>query len=148
MSEDQKMSLLDTIAPKSDQLNFDDVASTPRTVKVVGMAQGSPEQPVILRVVDAATGAKLRDWKPCKSVRRVLVAAWSEKAKNWIGKLATLVGDPTVVFGGKQVGGIRVSHVSGITAPLTVLLTTSRSKRAETIIQPIAEQAAEVRGGE
>ena len=148
MSEEQKMSLLDTIAPKSDQLNFDDVASTPRTVRVTGMAQGSPEQPVILRVVDATTGAKLRDWKPCKSVRRILVAAWTDKGKNWIGKMATIYGDPTVVFGGKQVGGIRVSHVSGITAPLTVLLTTSRSKRAETIIQPIAEQSAEVRGGE
>lgn len=140
MTDDAPMSLLDTIQPKSDQLNYDDVAATPRTIRVTGMAKGSPEQPVILRVTDHKTGEKLRDFKPCKSVRRILVTAWGSKGRDWIGKLATIYGDPTVVFGGKQVGGIRVSHVSGITAPLSVLLTTARSKRTETIIQPIAEQ--------
>jgi hypothetical protein len=56
-----------------------------------------------------------------------------------MGKLATLHGDPGVMFGGKQVGGIRVSAVSGISAPVGVLLTTARSKRTETVIKPIAE---------
>jgi hypothetical protein len=131
--------LVDSIQPKSDQLNYDDFASGPKTVRVVGAAKGTPEQPVILRVTDAKTGEKLRDYKPCKSVRRVLVQLWGTSGKAWMGKLATLHGDPSVMFGGKQVGGIRVSAVSGISAPVGVLLTTARSKRVEVIIKPISE---------
>ena len=139
MSEEQKMTLLDTIQPKSDQLNFDDFASGPRTVRVVGAAKGSAEQPVILRVTDAKTGEKLRDFKPCKSVRRVLVQLWGTSGKAWMGKLATLHGDPNVMFGGKQVGGIRVSAVSGISEDAHVLLATTKGKRSNTVIKPIAE---------
>ena len=130
---EKKMSLRDTIEPKSDQLNYDDVASGPITVKVVGLAAGSDEQPVIIKLETH------RDFKPCKSMRRVLIAAWGDKGKEWIGKSMTLYGDPTVKFGGVEVGGIRVSHVSGIDAPLTIKLTTTRSKRADYTVKPIVE---------
>ena len=130
---EHKMSLRDTIEPKSDQLNYDDVASGPITVKVVGLAAGSDEQPVIIKLETH------RDFKPCKSMRRVLIAAWGDKGKEWIGKSMTLYGDPTVKFGGVEVGGIRVSHVSGIDAPLTIKLTTTRSKRADYTVKPIVE---------
>jgi len=135
MSE-EKMSLRDTIKPKSDQLNYDDVASAPITDTVVGMAQGSAEQPVIVRL------EKNRDFKPCKSMRRVLIAAWGDKGKDWIGKRLTMVGDPHVKFGGVEVGGIRISNVSGIDKPLTIKLTTTRSKRADYVVKPLADEGA------
>jgi hypothetical protein len=128
------MSLRDTITPKSDQLNYDDLMAGPVTVRVVGLSAGSQEQPVVVKVVDAQTGAAMRDYKPCKSMRRVLIAAWGDKGKDWIGKRARLVGDPSVKFGGVAVGGIRISHVSGIDAPLKIMLTTARSKRSESTI--------------
>ena len=131
MSE-QKMSLRDTIEPKSDQLNYDDVAAKPITDKVVGLAQGSAEQPVIVRL------EKNRDFKPCKSMRRVLIAAWGDKGKDWIGQSLTMYGDPSVKFGGVEVGGIRISHVTGIDKPLTLKLTTTRSKRADYVVKPLA----------
>lgn len=134
---EQKMSLRDTIIPKSDQLNYDDVMSKSLTVKVTGMAVGSAEQPVIVRVVDAETGAALRDYKPCKSMRRVLIACWGDKGKDWIGKQMTLIGDPDVAFGGVKVGGIRIAAVSGIDAPKSIMLTTTRSKRAAYVVKPI-----------
>ena len=136
MSE-AKMSLRDTIIPKSDQLNYDDVMAGPLTVRVTGLAAGSAEQPVIVRVADAATGAALRDYKPCKSMRRVLIAAWGDKGKDWVGKSMTLVGDDSVVFGGVRVGGIRISHVSGIAADMSVMLTTTRSKRAAYVVRAL-----------
>ena len=139
MSE-KKMTLRDTIIPKSDQLNYDDVASSPLYVKVVGLAAGSNEQPVIVRVENAATGERLRDYKPCKSMRRVLISCWGDRGKDWIGKTMTLVGDPNVMFGGVKVGGIRISRVSGITDPTRIMLTTSRAKRAEYVVKPCDEQ--------
>ena len=141
MSEQQpKMSLRDTIIPKSDQLNYDDVMTVPMTVRVTGMASGNPEQPVIVKVADATTGAVLRDYKPCKSMRRVLIAAWGDKGRDWMGKRMTLFGEPDVKFGGVAVGGIRISHVSGIDGPLTLKLTTTRSKRADYIVKPLAAE--------
>lgn len=135
MSEkDKPMSLRDTIEPKSDQLNYDDVATCSVTVRVTGLASGSAEQPVIVKVCNSTTGEPMRDFKPCKSMRRVLIAAWGDKGKEWIGKEATLYGDPEVKWGGVSVGGIRISHVSGITAPLKLKLTASKGKRAECVV--------------
>lgn len=131
----EKMSLMDTIAPKSDQINYDDLMHGAVTVKVTGLAAGSAEQPVIIKISDAATGEAMRDFKPCKSMRRVLIAAWGDKGKDWIGKSMTLYGDASVKFGGVEVGGIRISHMSGIASDLRMKLTTTRSKRAEYIVQ-------------
>ena len=139
----KKLTLRDTIIPKSDQLNYDDVMAAPLTVRVTGLAAGSPDQPVIVRVADASTGEPLRDFKPCKSMRRVLIASWGDNGKAWLGKLARLVGDPSVMFGGVKVGGIRIAAVSGIDAPRRIMLTTTRSKRAETIIETIKETNTE-----
>lgn len=138
---DKPMSLRDTIAPKSDQLNYDDLVAGPMTVKVVGLAAGNSEQPVIVKIANADTGDAMRDFKPCKSMRRVLIAAWGDKGKDWIGKMATLYADHGVKFGGVEVGGIRISHVSGIDAPLKIKLTATRGKRSETTIEPIQVKA-------
>lgn len=137
-----KLTLRDTIIPKSDQLNYDDVMAGPLTVRVTGLAAGSPDQPVIVRVADAATGAELRGFKPCKSMRRVLIACWGDKGRDWIGRTMRLVGDPNVMFGGVKVGGIRIAAVSGIDAPRRIMLTTTRSKRAETIIDVLHDKEA------
>jgi len=138
MSDEKKMTLLDTIAPKSDQLNYDDVAVTPITDKVVGLKFGSPEQPVVVAL------EKHRDYKPCKSMRRVLIAAWGDEGRKWMGHSLTLVGDATVAFGGAQVGGIRISHLTGIDKPMTIKLTTTRSKRSDYTVTPLVIAAETV----
>lgn len=141
MSE-TKLRLRDTIAPKSDQLNFDDVASAQMTVRVTGLAVGSAEQPVVVRVA-TLDGAPLRDYKPCKSMRRVLIAAWGDKGRDWIGKTMRLCGDPSVRFGGVEVGGIRIAAVSGIPEQMTVKITTARSKRSDYVVNAIADDNSE-----
>ena len=139
---DKKMTLLDTIAPKSDQLNYDDVVTGPVTCTVTGLAMGSPEQPVIINIKDSKTGEKMRDYKPCKSMRRVLIAVWGDKGKDWVGKSMTLYGDPGVKFGGVSVGGLRISHVTGIDSQKEIMLTTTRSKRAPFIVKPLVAEGA------
>jgi len=123
--------LRDTIEPKSDQLNYDDFIAGPVTFTVAGVKRGSDEQPVIVEVEGN------RPFKPCKSMRRVLIAAWGDKGADWVGRQFTLYGDPSVKFGGANVGGIRISHMSHIAGPVTLKLTTTRSKRADYTVQPL-----------
>ena len=118
-------SLLDTIEPKSDQLNADDLVTGPMTVTIRDVARGqTSEQPVQI-VLDGH-----RPYMPCKSMRRVLIAAWGDRGKDWIDKSLTLYCDPTVKFGGVAVGGIRISHLSHLDNDLAIMLTTTRSRRA------------------
>jgi hypothetical protein len=53
----------------------------------------------------------------------------------------TLYRDPTVRFGGMDVGGIRVSHMSDIDKPLVAVLAISKGKRAPHTVQPLPKSA-------
>ena len=147
-AKEKPLSLRDTIAPKSDQLNYDDLIAGCVRVRVVGLAKGSPDQPVIVKIVNWANNEEMRPYKPCKSMRRVLVAAWGDQGKDWIGKEIMLVGDPSVSFGGQQVGGIRISHLSHLREPMRIMLTTTRSKRTVYSVGVIEiKEAKEVANG-
>lgn len=119
-------SLRDTIEPKSDQLNADDLLGTSLTIKVTKVSRGSTsEQPVTINY----EGDNGRPYKPCKSMRRVLIFAWGEDGREWVGKSMTLFCDQDVMFGGVKLGGIRISHLSGISGTLSMSLTATRGKR-------------------
>lgn len=122
-----------TTEPKSDQQNFDDYVSGPKTVTVAEVKKGSAEQPVEIHLVEFPG----RPYKPAKSMRRVLIAAWGKDASQYAGRRITLYGDPTVKFGGKEVGGIRISHLSHIPGPLEVKLTVTRGKRDPFTVLPL-----------
>ena len=119
------MDISDTIIARSDQLNSDDLIGGPITVQITGVDKVTGEQPVEVRI----TGGH-KPWKPCKTMRRLLVHAWGAEAGAWAGKWLTLYRDPTVRFGGDDVGGIRVSHLSGIERAITINLTATRGKKA------------------
>lgn len=127
-------SLRDTIVPKSDQLNADDLLAGPITVKITGVHRGdTAEQPIS---IDIDGGHQ--PYKPCKTMRRVLIAAWGDDGREWPGRSMTLYCDPEIKFGGVKVGGIRISHMSNITSRMALMLTTTRSKRSEYIVEPLA----------
>ena len=131
------MDLTDTIAPRSDQLNAEDLLSGPRTVTVTEVRRGSTEQPVEIVTAEFGDG---RPFKPSKTVRRILVAAWGPDAAKYTGRRMTLYRDPSVRFGGQDVGGIRVSHLSHIEKRLQLALTVTRGKRAPYVVEPLAEE--------
>jgi hypothetical protein len=126
-------------APKSDQLNADDLIGGPRTITVSGVRanDGGPEQPVS---IDFA-GDDGKPYKPCKSMRRVMVHVWGADAKQYIGRSMTLYCDPGVQFGGMKVGGIRISHMSHIDKAQTMALTATRAKRAPFTVHPLQTPA-------
>lgn len=125
MTPEELLDLRKTIVPKSDQLNFDDVAHGPIVVTVESVKGTSDEkQPVSIGI-----GKDRQPYKPCKTMRRVLISAWGDKAVDWIGRSMELFGDPTVKYGGVEVGGIRIGKLSHIDKPLDLMLTATRGKR-------------------
>ena len=126
----------DTILSKSDQLNADDLASAPRTILITSVTRGNAESPVIVRY----EGDSGRAFKPCKTVRRILSLGWGVMAGDWVGKSATLYTEPTVIYAGKAVGGIRVKAMSDIPKRITVSLSTTKGKKSEHIIDILAVQ--------
>jgi hypothetical protein len=128
------------IAAKSDQLNADDLMDAPRTITItkVTAAPDAAEQPVSIYY----EGGEGRPWKPCKTMRRIMVGVWGKDASQYIGRSMTLYRDPTVAFGGMQVGGIRVSHMSDIDQEKTVALMVTRGRKAPFKIKPLVSSPA------
>ena len=128
--------LADTIKPKSDQLNADDLLTGPITVTILDVKRGSADQPVSIAIDGQMP------FKPCKTMRRVLVTAWGQDGKAWIGKSMTLFCDPTVKWGGVALGGIRISHLSDIDGSMNMMLTQSRGRKSQVVIHPIKIESA------
>jgi hypothetical protein len=107
----------------------------PRTVTITEVRKGSVEQPVDIHLAEFPG----RPFKPSKTVRRILVSAWGPDATVYTGRRMTLYRDPAVRFGGLDVGGIRVSHLSHIEKPMTLVLAVTKGKRAPYVIKPLAD---------
>lgn len=129
------MDMLPTITPKSDQLNADDLIAGPRTVTITAVkaAPGNAEQPVAV-YFDGDDG---KPYMPCKSMRRVMVAVWGRDASQYAGKAMTLFRDPKVTWGGMEVGGIRISHMSHMEGPIVLALTATQKARKPYRVLPL-----------
>lgn len=131
------MDMSKTIAPKSDQMNADDLIGGPKTITITGVrGNESADQPVSVYY----EGDNGKPFKPCKSMRRVMVKLWGKDATQYAGKSMTLYCDPNVTFGGMKVGGIRISHMSGIDGRQEMLLTATRARKANYVVEPLKVQ--------
>lgn len=145
------MDISDAAAPKSDQINADDLMSGPRVVTIVDSRPGNAEQPVEL--ITAEFGPS-RPYRPGKSMIRVLINAWGPESSTYKGRQLTIYRDPDITFGRDKVGGIRISHMSHIDKKLTLALTVTRGQRKPYIVEPMPdakpvitnEQATELAG--
>jgi len=126
--------LRDTILAKSDQLNADDIVGGSISITVTAVKRGdSAEQPVIIHY----QGDNGRPYKPCKTMRRVLIAGWGENGAAWVGRSMTLFNEPSVKFGGVAVGGIRISHMTDIGNGLLLTPNASKGKKQSVSIKPM-----------
>jgi hypothetical protein len=128
------------IAPRSDQLNADDMIGGPRTITIsrVRASEGTPEQPVEIHIEGSD-----KPYKPCKSMRRVMVSLWGPDASQYVGRSMTLYRDPEVQFGGMKVGGIRIGEMSHIEKDAQLVLTASKTKRAPFVVRKMKAQASQ-----
>lgn len=132
------MNMLSTIVPKSDQINADDLIGKTMTITVREVKfSGGQEQPVSM-YFDGSDKA----FRPCKSMCRVLVAAWGPNAKEYVGRSMMLYRDPSVKWGGLEVGGIRISHMTHIDTAMTMALTATKGARKPFTVKPMALDSA------
>lgn len=129
-----EIDLDEMVTPKSDQQNYDDFAAEPRTVTITRVkSSDSLEQPLLIYF----EGDGGRPYKPNKSMRRVLRSVWGRDGAKFVGRSMTLYGDPTVLWAGKEAGGIRISHMSGISSPMTLKITKKKGDRGVLKIYPL-----------
>ena len=128
------MDLTDSIAPRSDQVNADDLIAGPITYTIREVVGGKAEQPFDFLLVETD-----RAYRPSKTMRRVIVAAWGPDAKVYGGRRLTLYREPTIKFGGQTVGGIRISAMSHIEKRVEVLAQVTRGKREKFTVDPLPD---------
>lgn len=126
------------VEAKSDQLNADDLIGAPRTITVRKVTGNDGDQPVSIFY----EGDNNKPFKPCKTMRRVLLGVWGRNAADYVGRSMTLYRDDAVTFGGLNVGGIRISHMSHIDKKMVVVVMKTKGKKAGIEINPLI---AEVR---
>ena len=126
------------ITPKSDQINADDLIGGPMTITVSEVQiKGGQEQPVSIYFEGSN-----KAFRPCKSMSRVLVQAWGPDANKYRGRSITLYRDPSVKWGGMEVGGIRISHLTDIASPITMALTATKGQRKPYVVRPLVIQTS------
>lgn len=123
------------IVPKSDQWNADDFIGGSLTFRIADVAINlNSEQPVSIRLE-----GEQRVWRPCKSMSRVLVQGWGPDASKYVGRSLTLYRDASVKWGGMEVGGIRISHLSHIDGEKLMMLTATKGQRKPHKVKPLVD---------
>lgn len=125
-----------TIVARSDQINAVDLRDNPRTIKIKEVRiKANDDQPV-----SVLFEGESKAFRPCKGVRRLMVRVWGADASKYIGEAMTLFYDPSVTWAGKEEGGIRVSHMSGLDEKIVEYMRTSRAATKPYQILPLVQQ--------
>lgn len=121
--------------PKSDQLNYENFISGPQTFTVAKVTPGDRDHPVFVHMVECPA----TPYKPSKGMLKCLASpdGWGDKSSQWTGKAITLYGDPTVIYGGVEVGGIKVGALEGIASDYETLISARRGVRKPHLIKKL-----------
>lgn len=122
-----------TIIAKSDQINATDLIGTSRTITIKEVRiKAGEDQPVSIMIE-----GENKAFRPCKGVRRLLVRVWGADASKYIGQSLTIYRDEKVTWAGKEEGGIRVSHMSGLDEKIVEYMRVSRAATKPYEIMPL-----------
>jgi len=143
--EDMELEKIDLAAMtvgKADQLTADALLGGPLDITVKTLRPGkTDEQPLEVHY----EGGQL-PYKPCLSMRRVLIELWGTQPHKWKGRSMRLFRDAGVSYGGQRVSGIRISHLSHIDKDCEVLLSRGQGKKVPYKVRllppPHAERAS------
>lgn len=127
----------DIIIAKSDQLNASDIAGS-LTIKIVDAKKAATsDQPLSIFY----EGGGNKPWKPCKTMRRVMGNIWGSPI-DLKGRSVTLICDPKVTWGGAEVGGIRITHMSHIDKQIDLPVRVSKHKVEKYTVLPLKTNMA------
>jgi hypothetical protein len=136
------MDMRAAIQAKSDQMNAEDLIGRPRTIKITKVAvKKTPVQPVTINF----EGDEGKPYKPCKGMCKILVEAWGDDSSKYVGRSLTVFRDPSVLYGGVEVGGIVISHLSDIPKAFDISIKASKTKSRVYHIDVLAIKTIEQR---
>ena len=124
--------------PKSDQLNYETFLTGPQTFTVSKVTPGDRDHPVFIHMNECPA----TPYKPSKGMLKCIAQpdGWGDKSSQWVEKSITLYGDPTVIYGGVEVGGIKVAALSDINGDYETLISARRGVRKPHLIKKIVIQ--------
>ena len=123
------------VEAKSDQLNADDLIGADRILTVTRVTGSDGDQPIAIHY----QGDSGKPFKPCKTIRRVLLAIWGRNAADYVGRSMSVYRDDEVTFGGLKVGGIRIRAMSHIDKETVVVVMKTKGKKAGIKIMPLRQ---------
>lgn len=126
--------MMAAVAPKSDQLNAEDLIGGDMIVTISGVKIDLSADQKISFALDGHS----RVYRPCKTMGRAIVACWGGDESQYVGRSLQLFRDPSAKWGGVEVGGIRIRAASHIDKPVICQLTEKRGQRRPWTIQPLA----------
>lgn len=131
----QQVDMSQFVEAKSDQLNADDLIGISKILTVTRVTGNDGDQPISIYY----EGDNGKPFKPCKTMRRVLLAIWGRYASEYVGRTMKVYRDDKVTFGGLEVGGIRISHMSHLDKETVVVVMKSKGKKAGIKVLPLKD---------
>ena len=130
------MDLTSTIEADSTQVNAVDLTGSSRIVTITGISGGpDKKQPVNIELAEFPG----RAYRPCKTMRRILVHAWGPDTRTYIGRRMEIYNEESVKWGGKAVGGVRIRALSDIPARFDKTLQESQKTYVTYSIDPLPD---------
>lgn len=127
-------SISEAFAVDSSQLNNIDLVSGSKTIKITdARLTGKKDQPMEIFY----EGDNGKPYRPGKSMGRIIGYVWGDDVKSCIGHSMTLFRDPDVRFGSNKVGGIRISHMTGLKSEKSFPLLVKRGVMGNYSIKPL-----------
>jgi len=127
--------LQQALAPKSDQLNADDLIAANKIIVISGVNINlGSEQKIIINYY----GDNGKSWKPSKGMGRVLTELLGGDPDKWVGETVELFRNKEIRFGKEKCGGIQIAGMSAVRNVTTLLITTAKGKKSSITINPIA----------
>ena len=125
-----------TIRANSDQLNAVDLMGGGVVVTVKSsVVKNGDKQSLWMELEE-----DFNTFKPCLSMRRVIMDLWGSETDDHIGKKLVLYCEPSVKWSGKEEGGVRISHASNIDSVRKITLRESKYKTVVWEVQPLKSE--------
>jgi len=129
------------LAPRSDQLNSDDLIVGNIVIQVTKVIVNlqSEQQKIIVHYV----GDNGKPWKPSKSMGRALAEILGGDFSNWEGQEIELFRNKEISFGKDKCGGIQIAAMGALKNAITIMITTKRGVKSKFTIQPLKPSVIE-----
>ena len=130
------------VKSNSDQLNSGDLIK-PRIIKITKIIdkQATDKKQPIWISYEGDCGSP---YKPSLGMRKIILSVWGDgqhmDTEPCIGRLLELYNEPSVVYAGKEAGGIRICGMSDIDGGFSAKIKVNRTKNADVKVRLLEHQ--------